>query len=119
MDSLFLFIRTVPPGCTNPSAPNYNAWAIHDDGSCVHGTRVVFEVNPNGQWASYQVEGPGFYYGDIVGPANEGDYSEDADGHIIEFTAWPQVIYTGIWWSRCFLFHPFRAFSFTIDRFQI
>ena len=84
MDSLFLFIRTVPPGCTNPSAPNYNAWAIHDDGSCVHGTRVVFEVNSNGQWASYQLEGPGFYYGDIVGPANEGDYPEDADGHIIE-----------------------------------
>jgi hypothetical protein len=77
------------------AAPTYDPWAFYDDGSCVSGTHIVLEIKSTGQWGSYQLEGPGLYYSDVVGQANGGSYSEDTDVHILAFMAWPQVIYTG------------------------
>jgi hypothetical protein len=82
-------------GCTDPGAPNFNTWAFYDDGSCLSGTRVKFEVKAVGDWGAYQIEGPGLYYDDELAPHVAGSSIEDDDVHILTFTTWPQAVYTG------------------------
>lgn len=79
-------------GCTDPSAPNFNVWASYDDGSCVAGTTLEMEISAMGSWGMYQVEGPGFYYGDELASRQSGVAEDDV--HFLKFTAWPQAVYT-------------------------
>ena len=79
-------------GCTDPSAPNFNVWASYDDGSCVAGTTLELEISAMGSWGMYQVEGPGFYYGDELASRQSGIAEDDL--HFLKFTAWPQAVYT-------------------------
>lgn len=80
-------------GCTDPGAANFNAWAFFDDGSCLTGTRIQFEVKAVGNWGAYQIEGPGMYYYDELAPITGSSVKED-DVHVLTFTAWPQAVYT-------------------------
>lgn len=79
-------------GCTDPNSPNFNAWAIYDDGSCVSGVAIEVLVKARGKWGAYQIEGPGMYYYDELVPLST-EFDED-DVHLVKLVTWPQAIYT-------------------------
>ena len=88
-------------GCTDPGAPNYDAWAVVDDDSCLLGTKLLFTIESLGTFGVYQIEGPGVYYeGDLsLSDPDDNDetlypYSNDTDTHTISFAAYKQAPYT-------------------------
>lgn len=92
-DSMARTFRIRGPGCTDTSAPNYNPFATSDDGSCVSGVKVHFNVSVWGvvEHAVYEFEGPGFYVSDsFLTGSGEAEYTQDV---YHEFTAYPGGTY--------------------------
>ena len=92
-DSTARTFRIRGPGCTDASAPNYNPFATSDDGSCVSGVKVHFNVSVWGvvEHAVYEFEGPGFYVSDsFLTGSGEAEYTQDV---YHEFTAYPGGTY--------------------------
>ena len=85
-------------GCTDPRAPNHDAWATHEDGTCVAGVSVRVTIKSLGAFGVYQIEGPGVYYTEELAPraSHEDDENEPAedDVHELVFGAYPQAAYT-------------------------
>jgi len=85
-------------GCTDPRAPNHDAWATHEDGTCVAGVSVRVTIKSLGAFGVYQIEGPGVYYTEELAPraSREDDENEPAedDVHELVFGAYPQAAYT-------------------------
>ena len=92
-DSMARTFRIRGPGCMDKSAPNYNPFATSDDGSCVSGVKVHFNVSVWGvvEHAVYEFEGPGFYVSDSFPTGSgEAEYTQDV---YHEFTAYPGGTY--------------------------
>ena len=79
-------------GCTDPRAPNFDAWADREDGSCVPGVSVRITVASLGDFGVYQIEGPGVYYTEEVAPRVSENVEDDV--HELVFAAYPQAAYT-------------------------
>ena len=79
-------------GCTDPRAPNFDAWADREDGSCVPGVSVRITVASLGAFGVYQIEGPGVYYTEEVSPRVSENVEDDV--HELVFAAYSQAAYT-------------------------
>lgn len=73
----FTMFSCAKPGCTDPSATNYNSYAKKNDGSCEYSTKLIFwqDLDAAQSWDPFGVTSLKFYVnGNYVGSCIATEY---------------------------------------------